>query len=94
IESLPFTKPNTDLFPCLELARSAGVHGGTYPAVLCGAGEAAVAMFLSKSIPFLRIASIIEQVLNEHRPIYNPDINTIEEEADRAYKRANVIGME
>jgi len=42
----------------------------------------------------LRIASIIEQVLNEHRPIYNPDINTIEEEADRAYKRANVIGME
>ncbi|MDD4466136.1 MAG: 1-deoxy-D-xylulose-5-phosphate reductoisomerase [Dehalococcoidales bacterium] len=94
IGCLPFAEPDTSLFPCLELARNAGMQGGTYPAVLCGAGEAAVALFLNKHIPFTRIASIIEQVLNEHHPVYQPDIDTIEEEADRAYKRVMLIGTE
>ena len=94
ITSLPFAEPDTSLFPCLELARNAGMQGGTYPAVLCGAGEAAVALFLNKHIPFTRIASIIEQALNEHHPVYQPDIDTVEEEADRAYKRVMLIGTE
>jgi 1-deoxy-D-xylulose-5-phosphate reductoisomerase len=91
-EPLSFLKPDTTLFPCLKLAKNAGIEGGTYPAVLCGAGEAAVEMFLSKKITFLQIASVIEEVLNKHSSTSNPDINVIEEEADRAYKMAITIG--
>jgi 1-deoxy-D-xylulose-5-phosphate reductoisomerase len=92
MEPLSFTKPDTTLFPCLELARNAGIEGKTYPAVLCGAGEAAVEMFLNMSISFLKIAPVIEQVLSEHTPVSNPDIDVIEEEAMRAYQRAKEIG--
>lgn len=93
ISSLPFRTPDTSLFPCLNLARNAGRHGGTYPAVLCGAGEAAVEMFLNRLIAFTEIPTIIEQVLNEHNPVYKPDIDTIEKEAERANNRAATIGQ-
>jgi 1-deoxy-D-xylulose-5-phosphate reductoisomerase len=49
---LDFEPPRTDLFPALALARHAGTAGGTLPAVLNAANEAAVDCFLAGHISF------------------------------------------
>jgi 1-deoxy-D-xylulose-5-phosphate reductoisomerase len=48
------------------LAYAAGRAGGTMPAVLNGANEQAVALFLDEKIPFLAIPQLIEQVCDRH----------------------------
>ena len=56
-----------DTFKCLRLAYEALKIGGTAPAALNGANEAAVALFLNKKISFLQICDILEEVLHRHR---------------------------
>jgi 1-deoxy-D-xylulose-5-phosphate reductoisomerase len=63
INNLSFEKPDLDAFPCLGLAIEAGRRGATYPAVLCGAGQACVDMFLASKIRFTRIDEIIKRLL-------------------------------
>jgi 1-deoxy-D-xylulose-5-phosphate reductoisomerase len=77
ISSLDFEEPDMDTFPCLRLAIEAGEKGGTFPAVLCAADEVAVELFLSHRIKFSGIASLIEQVLEQHQPIARPTIDDI-----------------
>jgi 1-deoxy-D-xylulose-5-phosphate reductoisomerase len=77
LTQLDFEMPDTEKFPCLKLAREAGERGGTYPAVLCGAGEAAVELFLSGRIKFTDIPRFIEQALINHKSIENPAIEEI-----------------
>ena len=50
----------------MDLARRAGVSGGTAPAVFNAANEAAVAAFLAGRSSFLAIVDTVEQVLAEH----------------------------
>ena len=64
VQSLTFAEPNTANFPCLQLARQAAEAGGGYPAVLNGADEAAVDLFLKGQIGFLDIPDRIERALN------------------------------
>src|SRR5438105_14887736 len=52
---LEFEPPDTDTFRCLDLARAAGQEGGTAPAVLNAANEAAVESFLAGTAGFLEI---------------------------------------
>ena len=49
---LDFESPRVDCFPAINLARRAGTAGGTLPAVLNAANEAAVEAFLAGRIPF------------------------------------------
>ena len=77
INNLTFEPPDLDTFPCLKLAIEAGKKGGTYPAVLCGADEAAVELFLSRRIRFGDIASYIGQALEQHQAIANPTLEEI-----------------
>ena len=63
---LTFAEPNTTNFPCLRLARQAAEAGGGYPAVLNGADEAAVGLFLEGRIGFLDIPERIERALNAY----------------------------
>ncbi|MBN1369969.1 MAG: 1-deoxy-D-xylulose-5-phosphate reductoisomerase, partial [Dehalococcoidaceae bacterium] len=94
LDSLAFEEPDVESFPCLELAINAGRRGGTYPAALCGAGEAAVELFLNGEINFPRIAELVEQVLDEHNSCGNPDLDTIEKAAITARNRAITISRE
>jgi len=64
-------------FPCFRLALEAAKRGGTYPCVLVGADEEAVALFLGGKIGLLDIAELIEAVLERHQSIADPDIATI-----------------
>jgi len=64
-------------FPCFRLALEAAKRGGTYPCVLVGADEEAVALFLAGEIGLLEIAELIEAVLERHHPVTQPDVPTI-----------------
>jgi 1-deoxy-D-xylulose-5-phosphate reductoisomerase len=65
VEALTFYAPDTDKFRCLALARAALERGGAAPVVLNAANEVAVAAFLSRRIPFLQIAELIERALTD-----------------------------
>ncbi len=63
---LTFCEPDMEAFPCLALARRCASIGGTACAVMNGANEEAVAMFLRDEIGFYdiydRVAKAVEQV--------------------------------
>ncbi len=71
---LHFDAPDTATFPCLGLAFLAGRAGGSLPAVLNAANEAAVAAFLAGRCSFLDIPRIIEEVMNKHNIVWNPSL--------------------
>ncbi len=77
ISHLDFEEPNLDRFPCLKLAIEAGQKGSTYPAVLSGTDEVAVALFLSHRIKFTAISSLVEQVLAQHQALAQPTLREI-----------------
>ena len=65
-QSLHFEPPDRKTFPCLDLAYSAGRIGGTAPAWMNGANEAAVEAFLNDYISWSEIATLIESALEQH----------------------------
>ncbi|MCY3692936.1 MAG: 1-deoxy-D-xylulose-5-phosphate reductoisomerase [Chloroflexota bacterium] len=75
--SLDFEPLEHDRFPCFDLAVSAGKLGGTAPAVLSAADEVAVTAFLQGKIGFTGIYRLVEQVLAEHQPQPDPDLEAI-----------------
>ncbi|MFN4917672.1 MAG: 1-deoxy-D-xylulose-5-phosphate reductoisomerase [Ignavibacteria bacterium] len=77
--NLSFFKPDTERFPCLQLAYDAMKTGGTAPAILNAANEIAVQYFLENKASFLQIPQIIEKVLGQMPIIDNPDIHQIDE---------------
>jgi 1-deoxy-D-xylulose-5-phosphate reductoisomerase len=74
---LAFESPDMDRFPCLRLAVEAGRAGGTYPAALCAADDAAVELFLSRRIKFTGIPHLVEQTLGQHRGVSHPSLEDI-----------------
>ena len=62
--NLTFAPPDPDTFRCLGLAMEAAKTGGTACAVLNGANEAAVGLFLEGKIGFCEIAQRVERALN------------------------------
>ena len=86
VTRLDFERPDTDKFPCLRLAFEALDVGGTAPAVLNAANEAAVDLFLNEKISFLDIPRCIEQALGGHSPTVSPTLDEVAA-ADRAARR-------
>jgi 1-deoxy-D-xylulose-5-phosphate reductoisomerase len=74
---LTFEEPDVERFPSLALARRAGEAGGTLPAVLNAANEAAVGAFLARQINFPRISEIVARVMDRHAVTAHPDLNQI-----------------
>ena len=66
---LHFEAPDPARSPGLTLARRALAMGGTAPAVLNAADEEAVRLFLEGSIRFGEISPLLDEVLEEHRPV-------------------------
>ncbi len=65
--SLSFAKPDYSTFDCLTACIKAITIGGTMPAMVNGANEAAVEAFLRGKIHFLDIGRIVSSVLDEFR---------------------------
>lgn len=66
VPPLEFSEPDRDTFACLDLAIAAGRAGGTAPAWLNGANEAAVAAFLDSKIAWHQIAELLSDALSAH----------------------------
>ncbi|HKV85944.1 MAG TPA: 1-deoxy-D-xylulose-5-phosphate reductoisomerase [Ktedonobacterales bacterium] len=99
VRQLDFEDADLERFPCLRLAYEAGRRGGTAPAVLVGADERAVALFLAGKIPLTDIAALIETALANHTVRDDPDLDAVlaasdwaQDEVERLYgERANRI---
>ena len=79
IGQLDFEAPDSQKYPCMDLAYAAGRQGGTMPAVLNAANEQAVALFLEERIHFLEIPRLIEQACDQHRHDWHaaPDLDLV-----------------
>lgn len=74
IAQLTFEKPDFDTFKCLSLAFKAGKMGGLMPAILNGANEMAVELFLKNKIRFLQIPELIEKSMEEFKDEVNKEM--------------------
>ena len=84
---LTFRKPDPETFRCLGLALECAKRGGTSTAILNGANEAAVALFLEDKIGFLDIPRLVERALEWVSVVDAPGLKDIFE-ADRAAREA------
>ncbi len=76
--TLTFDAPDEETFKLLPLARQAITRGGTAPAVLNGAGERAVELFIDGKIKFLDIFDLVEKALFSIPVEHNLTLDTIE----------------
>ena len=77
LKSLSFGIPDTETFRCLALALDAAREGGTAGAILNGANEAAVDLFLNSKINFLEIAEYIERAREIIKVKKNPSLEDV-----------------
>ena len=74
---IAFEKPPFDKFPCLGMGHYVIEKGGTMPAVFHGADTTAVKAFMDKKIKFMDIPVIIQNTMDAHEIINDPDIDAI-----------------
>ena len=87
--ALSFERLEPERYPCFGLAIQVARRGGTWAAALCGADDAAVALFLDGKISFMEIPALIAESLRGHRNIEEPSLQDTMDAADAARQRAN-----
>ncbi|MGQ0793813.1 MAG: 1-deoxy-D-xylulose-5-phosphate reductoisomerase [Deltaproteobacteria bacterium] len=84
---LTFEDADVGQFPALSLAYSALEEGGTMPAAMNGANEAAVSAFLEGRIGFTQIIATVARVMDKHIPLAGSELSHVLE-ADLWARRA------
>ncbi|NQV13763.1 MAG: 1-deoxy-D-xylulose-5-phosphate reductoisomerase [Parcubacteria group bacterium] len=74
---LDFEEPDLKAFPCLAYAFAALEAGGTMPAVVNAANEAAVMLFLDGKIKYLDIPRLIKEAMDKHEVVAEPTFEQI-----------------
>ena len=74
---LNFREPDLERYPALSLAYEALERGGTMPAVMNAANEAAVGLFLEKAIGFPDIYGLTRKTMESHSVIQEPTLDQI-----------------
>ena len=82
---ITFEKPNETVFPMPKYARQAMMAGGTAPAALNAANEAAVKLFLDGKIAFTDILRLVEHILNSEKTSSYSDYREIISLHSRVY---------
>ncbi|MDD5458752.1 MAG: 1-deoxy-D-xylulose-5-phosphate reductoisomerase [Phycisphaerae bacterium] len=95
LSTLTFEKPDTEVFRALKLGYDVARTGGTAAAVFNAANEAAVELFLNGRIQFLDITRLIEQTLEHHEVIPQPNLEQLLEtdKAARKYVQKEVMTL-
>jgi len=77
--SMTFKAPDTQKYPCLDLAYAAGRQGGSMTACLNSANERANEIFRKEQIGFLDIPKVIEAAMEAHKADFktNPTLDDI-----------------
>jgi 1-deoxy-D-xylulose-5-phosphate reductoisomerase len=91
IRKLTFSPVDEERFPALGLAYQALEAGGTLPAVLNAANEAAAEAFLRGLVGFREIPRLIREVMNRHQPVLHPTLEEILKAHDWARQEAEKI---
>ncbi len=88
---LSFSHPDLEAFPCLALAMQAAKQGGTVCAVMNGANEEAVALYLDDKIGFYDIYELVRGAMDHVPPVADPTLDQILEadQAARNYVRSH-----
>jgi 1-deoxy-D-xylulose-5-phosphate reductoisomerase len=81
VGQLTFEAMKPDLYPCFELAMDYARRGGTWPAVLAGADEAAVSLFLDGKIRFTDLPDVVAATLSAHSPRLDASLDDVVEAA-------------
>ena len=81
--NLTFFEPDEEAFPTLGLARRAAAARGNLGAIMNGANEAAVDLFLHDRIPFYRIAEVVREAMDTVEYLPNITVDDVLE-SDRA----------
>ncbi len=76
--ALTFEEPDTETFKAIRLAYRASGEGGAVPAVMNGANEMAVGLFLKGKISFLDISDMVEAAMDAYADSRLPHENTVE----------------
>ena len=84
--SLTFEKPDTETFRGLKLAYDAARAGGSMPTVFNAANEMAVKRFLKGDIRYLEIYDMIEEAMEHHQRVEDPDVRAILQAEAETYK--------
>ena len=84
---LTFRMPDCEAFPCLAIAMEAARTGGTATAILNGANETAVGLFLEERIGFMDIPALVERAMSVVPVVQAPQLEQIMA-ADRAARDA------
>ncbi len=87
--ALTFEPWEDQRFPCFGMALEVAQRGGTWPAALAGADDAAVQRFLEGRIGFLEIGTVILKALEGHRNVEDPSVDEILLAAEKARERVN-----
>ncbi len=87
IGRLTFFAPDDAAFPAMRLARRAAREKGNLGAVMNGANEAAVGLFLQDALPFWQIPELVAFAMDEVPMQENPTLDDILE-SDRAARAA------
>ena len=74
---LTFMEPDSERFPCLDLAYAALAAGGSAPAALNAANEVAVDAFLNGRIRYLGIPELNEEVMSKHQVVVPGSIDDV-----------------
>ncbi len=83
---LTFERPDIQTFRGLALAYDAARAGGSMPTVFNAANEMAVRRFLKGDIRYLEIYSMIEEAMEHHSRIENPDVSAILDAEQETYR--------
>ena len=92
---IAFEKPPFDKFPCLGMGHEVIEKGGTMPAVFHGADTTAVKAFMDKKIKFTDIPVLIQNTMDAHEIINDPDLDAILDSEKWAEEYAKtLVGMD
>lgn len=75
--ALTFAKPDLEAFPCLQLARDCAKLGGSACAVMNGANEAAVSLYLQDKIGFYDIYTLVKGAVESVAYVAEPTLEQI-----------------
>jgi len=75
--TLTFQPWDPERYPCMPMAIEIAKRGGTWPAALSGANDAAVELFLAGKIGFREIGDVIQKALEAHEDVAAPELDDI-----------------
>ncbi|MBQ8912180.1 MAG: 1-deoxy-D-xylulose-5-phosphate reductoisomerase [Clostridia bacterium] len=91
IGKLTFARPDRETFPLLDTACRCLEKGGVAGAVLNGANEGAVALFLAGKITFTEISEMVIRVVEEFEEIKDPTLEEIYMAGEEAERRLRAL---